>query len=73
MQQPTKHQLGKESIFAVGLLTKREVGLLGPSFNRLWPIDEAPFFDGLLEAIDEADRELWRSRDASRHADESQA
>ncbi len=52
-----------ERIVAVGLLTQREVDALGPSFARLWPVDETPCFSSLLQAIDEADRELWRERD----------
>jgi hypothetical protein len=48
---------------AVGLLTDHDLGLLGDGFNRAWPVDEVPCFTGLLEAIDEADRELWRERD----------
>jgi hypothetical protein len=50
-------------IVAVGLLTQRDVELLGHSFDRLWPVDETPCFGALLRAIDEADRELWRERD----------
>ena len=49
-------QMTKERIVAVGLLTQREVALLGATFDRLWPVEEAPEFDGLLRAIDEADR-----------------
>jgi len=45
-------------IVAVGLLTQREVDLLGNGFSRLWPVDETPCFTDLLQAIDEADREL---------------
>ena len=47
-----------EQIVAVGLLTRNDVRLLGPSFDRLWPVEEAPHFRGLLRAIDEADRQL---------------
>ena len=47
-----------EQIVAVGLLTRNDVRLLGPSFDRLWPVEEAPSFSGLLQAIDEADRRL---------------
>jgi len=43
---------------AVGLLTQREVQLLGDGFTRLWPVDETPCFEDLLQAIDEADRQL---------------
>ena len=47
-----------ERIFAVGLLTQNDVRLLGPTFDRLWPVENAPCFYELLEAIDEADREM---------------
>ena len=49
-----------DRIVAVGLLTRRDVALLGPTFNRLWPVEEAPAFASLLKAIDEADAELAR-------------
>jgi hypothetical protein len=49
-------------IVAVGLLTQRDLDALGGSCQRLWPVDETPCFAGLLEAIDEADRELRRER-----------
>lgn len=52
-----------ERIVAVGLLTKNDVRLLGPTFDRLWPVEEAPDFSGLLRAIDEADRNLSRGND----------
>ena len=47
-----------ERIVAVGLLTQRELNILGPTFDRAWPVEEAPEFNELLRAIDEADREL---------------
>ena len=36
---------------------------MGPIFGRAWPIEEGPCFSGLLEAIDEAEREHWRAKD----------
>ena len=51
-------------IVAVGLLTQQEVDLLGIQFDRLWPVDETPCFGKLLAAIDEADRAVWREREA---------
>jgi hypothetical protein len=48
-------------IVAVGLLTRRELQLLGPTFDRIWPVEEAPHFHELLRAIDEADRALQKS------------
>ena len=50
--------MAKERIVAVGLLTQREVELLGHGFSRLWPVDETPCFQELLQAIDDADLEL---------------
>jgi hypothetical protein len=44
-----------ERIVAVGLLTQRELNLLGPAFDRAWPVEEAPAFEELLRAIDQAD------------------
>ena len=47
-----------ERIVAIGLLTKRDLSLLGPTFDRAWPVEDAPHFDDLLRAVDEADRGL---------------
>ena len=47
-----------DRIVAVGLLTKRDLSLLGPAFDRVWPVDEAPGFNELVRAIDQADRRL---------------
>ena len=47
----------EKRIVAIGLLTQREVELLGHGFSRLWPVDETPCFTELIKAIDEADRE----------------
>ena len=49
-----------EGIVAVGLLTRKDVDVLGPSFTRLWPVDQTPVFDGLLRAIDNAERDIRR-------------
>ena len=49
-----------EGIVAVGLLTQRDVEVLGPTFARLWPVEEAPCFSQMLQAIDEADRKIRR-------------
>jgi hypothetical protein len=50
-----------ERIVAIGLLTERDLNLLGPTFERAWPVEEVPEFDRLLRAIDEADRNLQRA------------
>lgn len=52
-----------DRIIAVGLLTQGDLDQLGPTFSRLWPVDETPCFAALLSAIDDADRELRRERD----------
>ena len=52
----------EERIVAIGLLTRRDLNLLGPTFTRVWPVEDAPCFDRLLHAIDEADSELGRAR-----------
>ena len=53
-------------IVAIGLLTADDLQTLGTSFNMAWPVDEAPCFEGLLQAIDEADRNIWQERDRER-------
>lgn len=60
-----------ERIIAVGLLTQREVEMLGHGFTRLWPVDETPCFTDLIRAIDDADRELRRAREAERRKAEA--
>ena len=54
-----------ERIVAVGLLTRRDLSLLGPTFDRVWPVEEAPNFDELVRAIDEADRQLRQPADGT--------
>lgn len=55
-----------ERIVAVGLLTRRDLTLLGPTFERVWPVEEVPAFDELLRAIDQADRELEQADGSER-------
>ena len=47
-----------ERIVAVGLLTRHDINVLGTTFYRVWPVEEAHSFKDLLRAIDEADRRL---------------
>lgn len=56
----------EDRIIAVGLLTSRDLEVLGPTFDRLWPVEEAPDFRQLLHAIDEADRRLQRRTEKDR-------
>ena len=55
--------MAEQRIVAVGLLTQRDVEVLGNGFSRLWPVDQTPCFTDLLQAIDDADEELKRSHD----------
>lgn len=43
-----------ERIVAVGLLTARDLEVLGSGFRRVFPLDPAAEFDDLLLAIDRA-------------------
>ena len=52
-----------EPVVAVGLLTQSDLSKLGPAFHRAWPVEHTPCFSDLLRAIDDADRDVWRSRD----------
>lgn len=56
-----------ERIVAVGLLTRRDLDVLGPTLSHVWPVEEAPHLNELLRAIDEADRKLQHETGASRH------
>lgn len=55
--------LAGERIVAVGLLTQREVELLGHGFSRLWPVDKTPCFTDLIKAIDDADEQLQQAHE----------
>jgi hypothetical protein len=58
--------LPQDRIVAVGLLTRNDLTLLGPTFDRAWPVENAPMFSELLRAIDQADRELGVAPDTDR-------
>jgi hypothetical protein len=58
MDQLAERLLSSERIIAVGLLTRSDMNLLGPTFDRAWPVEEAPSFSELLRAIDHADQKL---------------
>jgi hypothetical protein len=55
-----------EAIYAVALLTLKELRSLGAAFPRAWPVELTPCFGDLLAAIDAADREHWRKKDQER-------
>ena len=58
--------MARERIVAIGFLTERDLHLLGHTFSRLWPVDEVPKFEELLEAIDEADQDLAGQKSAAK-------
>jgi hypothetical protein len=50
----------RRSIVAVGLLTQRDLDILGSGFRRAIPLTVPGEFDELLSAIDEAERRMGR-------------
>ncbi|HWI87912.1 MAG TPA: hypothetical protein VNS11_01520 [Sphingomicrobium sp.] len=56
----------QDRIVAVGLLTRHDLNVLGPTFDRAWRVEEAPSFNELLRAIDEADRRLFSEMNSDR-------
>lgn len=48
----------KHRVVAVGLLSEYDLAILGRGFKRAYRIDEGHDFNGLLAAIDEAERDL---------------
>ena len=57
----------EDPIVAFALLTQDDLDRFRGSLTSVWPIDYVPCFEELLEAIDEADREL--AREAKGRAD----
>lgn len=48
-----------ERIVAIGLLTKRDLRLLGPAFDRAWPVGDAALFEACWGR---SMRLIWRLR-----------
>ena len=55
-----------QHIVAVALLTHPELQSLGSAFDRAWPLEETTDFEGLLLAIDDAERQLSRAQNGKR-------
>ena len=49
----------RERMIVIRWLARRSVETLGPTFHQAYPVDEAPSFDDALDAIDEAERQVW--------------
>ena len=47
----------RDQIISIGLLTKRDLDVLGQGFTRHFPVDQSPCFQDLLKAIDDAELE----------------
>jgi len=47
--------LSRDRIVAVGLLTAKDLELLGNGFRRLYAVEEGDVFDELLEQLDRLD------------------
>ena len=55
--QPTSApSSGRDRVVAVGLLTQRDIEVLGTGFRRLFPIEDTPSFDDLLRQLDQLPR-----------------
>lgn len=52
--------MSSDRIVAVGLLSERDLMVLGGDLAKIWPVHEAPCFEELLQAIDEAERRVRR-------------
>ena len=46
-----------QAIVAIGLLTQRDLDVLGSGFRRAIPLDPGGVFDDLIARIDEAERQ----------------
>ena len=53
--------MGSEAFVAVGLLTRRDLDVLGSGFRRAYPLREDTDFGDLLRRIDEVDRARSRA------------
>jgi hypothetical protein len=48
--------MGRERFVAVGLLTRRDLDVLGSGFRRAFPLRDITDFTSLLTRLDEAER-----------------
>ena len=47
----------RQRVVAVGLLTERDLSILGQGFKRVYHLDESDHFQALLAAIDAAEQD----------------
>jgi hypothetical protein len=53
-QAPTESRMPNDRFVAVGLLTQRDLEVLGSGFRRAFPLNDTTDFTSLLIEIDEA-------------------
>ncbi|WP_298091172.1 hypothetical protein [uncultured Sphingomonas sp.] len=53
MTKPRDPQTGPDRIVAIGLLTQRDLDVLGSGFRRSFSVEDDHAFADLLEALDE--------------------
>ena len=46
----------RQNIVAIGLLTQKDLDILGSGFRSAIPLEDSPAFEELLRAIDDAER-----------------
>jgi hypothetical protein len=51
--------MSNDHFVAVGLLTRRDLDVLGSGFRRAYPLDQTAKFSDLLSLIDEAIDRRW--------------
>ena len=49
--------MDQAEFLSIGMANRNDARLLNPSFERTWPVEKTPCFDGLLRMIDQADRQ----------------
>jgi hypothetical protein len=60
-----------EGSVSVGLVSEAELQLLGEGLNRAFPVDPTSRFGGLLQQIDEADRQIMAGLGENDNAQQS--
>lgn len=55
----------RERMIAIRWQAQGHVEALGATLDHAFPIDETPCFDEVLQAIDEAERQVWGDPDQS--------
>ena len=54
-----KKAVDRQGSTVFGWLTRQNAELLGPALDHAYPVDDTRCFAEALEAIDEAERQVW--------------